>query len=90
MNNQQNKQLSKNYLETKLARVICVLLITNKYKYDLHKLSEFIKKNRSYFPDITDSELAQISSANPVDLVDDPDHKEDIPVFASLNHENNK
>jgi hypothetical protein len=87
MDNKNDKGAPKNYLETKLSRAICVLLTVSKYRYDLNKLALFIKKNRSYFPEITDQELELLLKANIVDFVDDPDHKEDVPRYAGLNYE---
>jgi hypothetical protein len=83
-----NKEI-KGYLETKLSRSICVLLTLNKYKYDLKKMVEFIKKNRSYFPEILDEELELLKDANVVDFVEDPEHNEQVPIFAELDFEKN-
>jgi hypothetical protein len=87
---QKSSSGSKNYLETKLSRAICVLLTFSKYRYDLNKLAIFIKKNRSYFPEITDAELELLLKANVVDFVDDPEHKEEVPKYAELNSERQK
>ena len=86
--------MSKNigYLETKLARTISVLITANKYKNDLSKFAEFVSANKTYFPDIDNEFLELIKKGYPVVFIDDPEHKERIPVFAELNYElkNNK
>ena len=73
--------------ETKISRAMCVLMVANKYKYDLPKFAEFIEKNRSYFPHISDQYIEQIKNARLKDTSQSQNIKDNVPVFAPLNKE---
>ena len=76
--------------EVKLTRSITVLMTAKKYINDLPKLYEFIKANRSYFPEVNDEFLEKIKIGTPIVYTEDTDFKERIPTFVELNHENIK
>lgn len=78
---------NKRYLETKLARAMCVLITAKKYENDPKKLAEFIQENKSYFPNISESFLELLKSGYLQTYVEDTEHKELIPKFIDLHYE---
>ena len=74
-------------IDTKLARSMCVLMTVNKYKNDVSKLHDFIKLNRSYFPDVTDEFLDNLKKGSVNSSDENKENKENVPVFVELNYE---
>lgn len=76
--------MNKEELDNKLGRSICVLLTANKFKNDTKKFSEFIIKNKTYFPFIKLDIIEKISGGIPANYSDDIDIESKIPVFPEL------
>ncbi len=75
-NKKKEMNVPKNYIETKKARAMCVLLNAKKLSTDPTKLMKFISENRTYFPEVSDELLASF-----------PKSDDKVPVFVELNYE---